>query len=85
MTTDAVNFSGKDGITNCDIQPAEDRDSLKHGEVAVGKWGSETKREFKSRHLSMLAVGGTTGYVLEFFYRLKLSRCYKSFGCSTRI
>ncbi|RDW80110.1 putative lysine-specific permease protein [Coleophoma cylindrospora] len=31
------------------------------GEVARQKWGQETKRGLKGRHLSMLAVGGTIG------------------------
>ncbi|TGO49293.1 hypothetical protein BCON_0214g00090 [Botryotinia convoluta] len=61
MNTGTGKLTGKDDITNLDVQPTEDVDSLKHGEVAVGNWGSETKREFKSRHLSMLAVGGTIG------------------------
>ncbi|KAF7913075.1 uncharacterized protein EAE98_011626 [Botrytis deweyae] len=61
MVTSTGKLTGKDEITNLDIQTAGDVDSLKHGEVAVGNWGSETKREFKSRHLSMLAVGGTIG------------------------
>ncbi|KAK6600751.1 General amino-acid permease GAP1 [Botrytis cinerea] len=61
MITSTRKLTGKDDITNLDIQPTEDVNSLKHGEIAVGNWGSETKREFKSRHLSMLAVGGTIG------------------------
>ncbi|TEY38151.1 hypothetical protein BOTCAL_0494g00050 [Botryotinia calthae] len=61
MITSTGKLTGKDDITNLDIQHMEDVNSLKHGEVAVGNWGSETKREFKSRHLSMLAVGGTIG------------------------
>jgi amino acid permease len=66
MITSTRKLTGKDDITNLDIQPTEDVNSLKHGEIAVGNWGSETKREFKSRHLSMLAVGGTIGYVFRF-------------------
>lgn len=66
MITSTRKLIGKDDITNLDIQPTEDVNSLKHGEVVVGNWGSDTKREFKSRHLSMLAVGGTIGYVFRF-------------------
>ncbi|PQE08818.1 general amino-acid permease GAP1 protein [Rutstroemia sp. NJR-2017a WRK4] len=46
--------NGKDNV-NVDVN------SLQKGEVKSGPWGNETHREFKSRHLSMLAVGGTIG------------------------
>lgn len=35
------------------------------GEVTEQRWGNETKRDLKGRHLSMLAVGGTIGYVID--------------------
>ncbi|KAM3087389.1 hypothetical protein ACMFMG_001484 [Clarireedia jacksonii] len=46
--------NGKD-IADVDVN------SLKQGEAKSEPWGNETHREFKSRHLSMLAVGGTIG------------------------
>ncbi|PQE05474.1 Amino acid polyamine transporter I protein [Rutstroemia sp. NJR-2017a BBW] len=49
--------SKDNGKDNVDV----DVNSLQKGEVKSGPWGNETHREFKSRHLSMLAVGGTIG------------------------
>jgi amino acid permease len=57
--------SKDNGKDNVDV----DVNSLQKDEVKSGPWGNETHREFKSRHLSMLAVGGTIGLVEELEHR----------------